>query len=85
MLGDAADLAEARVAFLVQPSCAHVAVQWGIWRAGGVAVPLCVSHPAPELEYVIDDAQASIVVADPELAPRVRPLAVAARAALSVD
>src|SRR6185369_1385474 len=40
LLGGAADLDGARVAFLVQPSCAHVAVQWGIWRAGGVAVPL---------------------------------------------
>jgi malonyl-CoA/methylmalonyl-CoA synthetase len=76
LLGDASDLAEARVAFLVQPSCAHVAMQWGIWRAGGVAVPLCVTHPAPELAYVIDDAAASIVVADAELAARVRPLAV---------
>jgi malonyl-CoA/methylmalonyl-CoA synthetase len=76
LLAGSADLAEARVAFLVPPSCAHVAVQWGIWRAGGVAVPLCVSHPAPELEYVIDDAQASIVVADAGLSSRVRPLAV---------
>jgi malonyl-CoA/methylmalonyl-CoA synthetase len=74
LLGDADDLGEARVAFLIQPSCAHVAVQWGIWRAGGVAVPLCVTHPARELAYVIDDSQASIVVADAELAPRVRPL-----------
>src|SRR5262245_19708991 len=75
LLGDAADLGEARVAFLVQPSCAHVAVQWGIWRAGGIAVPLCVTHPARELAYVIDDSEASIVVADAELAARVRPLA----------
>lgn len=75
LLGGATDLAGARVAYLVQPSCAHVAVQWGIWRAGGVAVPLCVSHPAPELTHVIDDAQASIVVADAELMPRLSPLA----------
>ena len=46
LLDGGADLAEARVAFLVAPSCAHVATQWGIWRAGGVAVPLCVSHPS---------------------------------------
>ena len=76
LLAGTSDLAEARVAFLVQPSCAHVAIQWGIWRAGGVAVPLCVSHPTPELEYVIDDAQAAIIVADPGLAARVQPLAV---------
>ncbi len=75
LLAGGADLGEARVAFLVQPSCAYVATQWGIWRAGGVAVALCVSHPAPELAYAIDDSQASIVVADAALAARARPLA----------
>src|SRR5262249_16048380 len=56
------DLAEARVAFLVPPSFAHVAVSRGIWLAGGVAVPLAVSHPPAELDYVVRDSQASIVV-----------------------
>ena len=74
LLDGGADLAEARVAYLVAPSCAHVATQWGS-GAGGVAVPLCVSHPSPELAYVLDDAQVSVVVADAALAPRVRPLA----------
>ena len=55
-------LTEARVAFLVPPSFAYVAVSRGIWFAGGVAVPLAVSHPPAELEYVIRDSQASIVV-----------------------
>ncbi len=59
------DLLEARVAFLVAGSFAHVAVQRGIWRAGGVAVPLALSYPSAELEYVIRDSGASIVVADP--------------------
>jgi len=64
LLAGSADLSEARVAFLIAPSCAHVATQWGIWRAGGIAVPLCASHPPPELAHVIDDAEASILVAD---------------------
>jgi malonyl-CoA/methylmalonyl-CoA synthetase len=34
------DLREERVAFLVDAGISWVAVQWGIWRAGGVAVPL---------------------------------------------
>lgn len=58
----ATDLHEARVAFLVPPSFAHVVVSRGIWTAGGVAVPLAISHPPAELEYVIRDADASIVV-----------------------
>jgi malonyl-CoA/methylmalonyl-CoA synthetase len=68
LLGGRADLAEARVAFLAPPGLHHVAVQWGIWRAGGIAVPLAISHPPPELEYVIRDAAAEIVVAHPDFA-----------------
>jgi malonyl-CoA/methylmalonyl-CoA synthetase len=55
LLRDQDDLNEARVAFLVQPGFAHAAVQRGIWRAGGVAVPLATSHPPPELDFVIRD------------------------------
>ncbi|PYP69737.1 MAG: long-chain fatty acid--CoA ligase, partial [Gemmatimonadetes bacterium] len=62
------DLAEARVAFLVPPGFHHVAVQWGIWRAGGIAVPLAVSHPPAELEYVIRDADAETVAMHPDFA-----------------
>ncbi|HKE85505.1 MAG TPA: acyl-CoA synthetase [Vicinamibacterales bacterium] len=80
LLGDNEDLNQTRVAFLVSPSFAYAAVQRGIWRAGGVAVPLAVSHPPPELEYVIRDSGASVVVADAACAPRVASLARAARA-----
>jgi malonyl-CoA/methylmalonyl-CoA synthetase len=40
LLDGRTDLEQERVAFLVPPSFAHAAVQRGIWRAGGVAVPL---------------------------------------------
>ena len=59
MLGDNDDLNQTRVAFLVHPSFAYAAVQRGIWRAGGVAVPLAMSHPPAELEYVIRDSGAA--------------------------
>ena len=49
---------EQRVAFLVPPSFAYVVVSRGIWLAGGVAVPLAVSHPPAELEHVIRDSGA---------------------------
>jgi malonyl-CoA/methylmalonyl-CoA synthetase len=71
----ASDLHEARVAFLVKPGMDWVAIALGIWRAGGVAVPLAVSHPPPELDYVIRDAEAAIVVSDDEFAPAIGPLA----------
>jgi len=65
------DLDGERVAFLVEPGGRFVAVLWGIWRAGGIAVPLALSHPTPELDHVIGDSGASIVVVDPALADRV--------------
>src|SRR3989442_386540 len=68
LLAGRADLAEARVAFLAPAGFRHVATQWGIWRAGGVAVPLAVSHPPPELEYVIRHAEAEIILVHPDLA-----------------
>ncbi|MFZ5817933.1 MAG: acyl-CoA synthetase [Bacillota bacterium] len=75
LLEGAPDLAEERVAFLVPPGFAYAAVQWGIWRAGGVAVPLAVSHPPGELAYVLEDTGAAVVVAHPELAERLKPIA----------
>jgi malonyl-CoA/methylmalonyl-CoA synthetase len=80
LLGGRADLEEGRVAYFVSPGFEHAAIQWGIWRAGGVAVPLALSHPRPELEYVIRDAGASIVVADAPAEETLRPLAHAADA-----
>ena len=80
LLAGSTDLNEARVAFLIPPGFEHVAVQWGIWRAGGIAVPLAVSHPPAELDHVIRDAEASIVVSDPRFADVVAPLAEAAAA-----
>ncbi|MFN6519473.1 MAG: acyl-CoA synthetase [Nostoc sp. CreGUA01] len=66
LLENANDLHEERVAFLIPPGFEYVGTQWGIWRAGGVAVPLCVSHPRPELEYAIANSGASIIIAHPD-------------------
>src|SRR5262245_37819626 len=76
----AEDLREARVAFLVPPSFAYVAVQRGIWCAGGVAVPLAVSHPPAELAFVVHDSGASIVVASGRQADALESIAHAAGA-----
>lgn len=75
LLDHTPDLAETRVAFMVSPGFDYVRVQWGIWRAGGVAVPLCITYPLPSLQYVIDDTDAQIIVAGPEYAELLAPLA----------
>ncbi|GHB71650.1 acyl-CoA synthetase [Persicitalea jodogahamensis] len=75
LLGQDADLQESRVAFMVAPGFDYVRVQWAIWRAGGVAVPLCVTYPLPSLQYVIEDTGAEVVVAGREFAATLSPLA----------
>jgi malonyl-CoA/methylmalonyl-CoA synthetase len=71
------DLHEQRVLFLVAPGFPWVAVQWGIWRAGGIAVPLPLGSPAAELEYILDDTQAAALVADAAGEAVLAPLAAA--------
>jgi malonyl-CoA/methylmalonyl-CoA synthetase len=63
LLGDVQDLSERPVAFLCQPGWHYVTTQWGIWRAGGIAVPLAVSHPDAELDDAIARCGAGAVVA----------------------
>jgi len=82
LLGRDSDLQQARIAFFVPPSFAHVAAQRGIWRAGGVAVPLAISHPPAELDYVIRDCAASTVIVTDEHRSVLAPLAAAAGARL---
>lgn len=62
LLQDQKDLDEARIAFLVPSSFSYAAVQWGIWRAGGIAVPLCEKHPLPSIQYVLEDTKATTVI-----------------------
>ena len=77
LLAGREDLHQARVAFLVTPGFPWVAVQWGIWRAGGVAVPLPLNSTKPELEYLIDDSATSTLLFDASAAALLEPIAVA--------
>jgi malonyl-CoA/methylmalonyl-CoA synthetase len=74
LLEDAVDLNEGRVALLVPSGVEYVAGQWGIWRAGGVVAPLCLSATEPELEYSLTDASVAVVVTTASLAPKILPL-----------
>jgi malonyl-CoA/methylmalonyl-CoA synthetase len=66
LLAGESDLQESRVAFMVQPGFDYVRVQWGIWQAGGIVVPLCLSYPIPSLRYTIENSSANILVVSPE-------------------
>ena len=75
LLENVIDLNETRVAFMVSPGFDYVCVQWGIWRAGGIAVPLCITYPLPSLQYVIEDTDAQIIIAGAEYEALLKPLA----------
>lgn len=62
LLDGTQDLDEMRVAFLIPSGLHYIETQWGIWRAGGIAVPLSLSATEPELQYVLADSQASAIV-----------------------
>jgi len=68
------DLNEARITFLIPPSYEYTAVQWGIWAAGGIAVPLCVLHPLPSIQFVLEDTQAEIVIVHEDYIDFLKPL-----------
>lgn len=69
------DLAEARIALLIQPGFEFVAALAGVWRAGGLAVSLAVADPAAELDYVLRDAEIDTILAGHAFAQAVKPLA----------
>ena len=65
LLLDEGDLNERRVAFVVDPGINYSVVQWAIWCAGGVGVPLNPKAPLLSLEYILEDAGVDIMVVSP--------------------
>ena len=77
LLSGRKDLQEGRVAFLATPGFPWVAVQGGIWQAGGIAVPLPLNSTRSEVEYFIYDSDASTLVFDALAEPLLAPIAAA--------
>ena len=74
LLNGKSNLNEERVAFLVPSGFDYVAIQWAIWRAGGIAVPLCDKHPLSSIKYIIDDTKSSIIIFSSEFESLLSPL-----------
>lgn len=75
LLSGRKNLNAGRICILVPPGWDYVVTMWGIWRAGGVAVPMAISHPPAELAHVIEDAKPEAIVAHPTLSARINILA----------
>jgi len=74
LLNGRENLSQERVAFLITPGFDWVAVLWGIWLAGGVAVPLPLGGSLAELEHILNDTQAAVTVFDEPNEKVLRPL-----------
>lgn len=55
-----------RVCLAMERSARAIASLLGILKAGGVYVPLDLTHPVKRLEAIIADTEATLVLADPE-------------------
>ena len=65
LLDGRADLEERRVALLVPPGRHYVVAQWTTWLAGGVTVPLRLTHPPAEMTHVLSDSGFDVLVVHP--------------------
>lgn len=74
LLSGRQDLKEERIAFLMPASLDYVTVLFGVWRAGGIAVPLNVGAALPELEHALGCAGVTRLIAADEYREQVADL-----------
>lgn len=53
-----------RIAIMASPGGGYVSGVFAAWLVGGIAVPLCPSHPDKEIEYLLNNCRASVVLSD---------------------
>ena len=62
LLDEEKDLMEERIGFLMSPNVDYICTLWGIWKAGGVAVPLSLSAKKSELDHYISDCEIKMII-----------------------
>jgi malonyl-CoA/methylmalonyl-CoA synthetase len=71
LLAEKTDLAEECVAMLLPAGRDYVIALLGIWRAGGVAVPLSTAAATKELEYALRTARAARLITNDDNAEKI--------------
>ena len=74
LLAREADLQEERIAFLMPASFEYVTTLHGIWRAGGIAVPLNTASALPELEHCLSSTSVRRLVTVSDRLDQIKPL-----------
>ena len=75
LIGNDSDLKEQRIGFLIPPSFEYVSILWGIWKAGGIGIPLSQSATELELTHYLNDSKISLLISDKEGSEKLRKLA----------
>ena len=62
LLNNKQDLMEEKIGLLMNPNIDYICTLWGIWKAGGVAVPLSISAKKDELKHYISDCDIKLII-----------------------
>ena len=62
LLNNKEDLYEEPIALLIEPDERYINALWGIWKAGGIAIPLSLSAKQDELEHFLSDTRARRII-----------------------
>lgn len=68
-------VSKSTVGIMAPPGQHYVEGTWGTWLSGGVAVPMCLTHPASELQYVLENSEAKSVLTTKQYASQMETLA----------
>ncbi|DBA77783.1 hypothetical protein WJX77_012246 [Trebouxia sp. C0004] len=71
--GDGAS--KSTVGIMAPPGQHYVEGTWGTWLSGGIAVPMCLTHPPSELQYVLENSEAKSVLTTKQYASQMESLA----------
>lgn len=74
LIAERGDLSEERIAFLMPGSLDYVTTLLGIWKAGGIAIPLSVSSAIPELQHALSAAAVTRIIVGREHREKLREL-----------
>ena len=62
LLNNKQDLMEEKIGLLMNPDIDYICSLWGIWKAGGIAVPLSLSAKENELKHCISDCNIKLII-----------------------
>ena len=62
LLNEKKDLKEEKIGLLMNADINYICTLWGIWKAGGVAVPLSLSAKKDELKHYISDCDINLII-----------------------